>query len=164
MSSTGNELDQYNKFVELIDLKSIELGSLTCEQNSEFPHGGTPLDIAIDYDVKNAKQQGLEITFPFEFKCKAFYNRNDGETKIDLIPLKDTLFSIKFTFIIKYHLDLGEEMKSSDVLKDYEGIIEEFSEKVVIINTWPYVRELVSNLTGKMGIPPLMIPLKKAYQ
>ncbi|MNB91785.1 hypothetical protein D3C75_388710 [compost metagenome] len=161
MSETKN-VEKYNKFISLLTLSEINLGSLTCTQNPEALDNKVSLDIAISYGISEVQQSGLEIMIEFEFRVKAFFNKDETSKDIEDISPEETMFDISLTLLLKYNLSLSDEdIEKGDIFEDYADILEPFSENVVSINAWPYVRELVSNLTGRMGFRPLMIPLKK---
>jgi preprotein translocase subunit SecB len=155
-----NNLEKYNEFISLLELSKINLDSLYTEKNKNFAQKQVSLDIAMDYEVKDAKQIDLEVFVPFSFTVKAFVNEDNEEKNINSIKAEDTLFTIKMELMLTYFLDI-EEIETTDITVDYSDILEQFAERNVVINAWPYVREMVHSLTFKMGLPALVIPLKK---
>jgi preprotein translocase subunit SecB len=61
------------------------------------------------------------------------------------------LFSIVVTLELVYVLAPGVQLKASE--------IEAFAEVNAVHNAWPYWRELVQNVTVRMQLPPLILPL-----
>lgn len=153
--------EKYNQFISLLELNDIILESVRCDKNKEFKEDSTALDVALDYKVEEARQIGLEVLVPFNFKVKAFINDESNENQsINTIPLENTLFSIEIELLLKYYLNI-DEIDIKEVVEDYSDILEVFAERNVAINAWPYVREIVHTLTTKMRLPALVIPLKK---
>lgn len=88
----------------------------------------------------DGKHKGV-LVFP-RFKAK-------GEVKQK--PAPKPVFTIEAAFLLAYR---------AGTLK---GITKEacaaFGETNGIYNAWPYWREYVQNVTGRMGLPPLIVPL-----
>jgi hypothetical protein len=75
----------------------------------------------------------------------------------------------------KYELVAGSESDEDFVLKITcefsliyssklpltEDFMQEFTKRNVSLNTWPYFRELVQNMTQRMNVAPLVLPLLK---
>jgi preprotein translocase subunit SecB len=153
---------RYNEFISMIELKGIDIDSLNCKKNSEFEKEDVVLDIAMDFEVEEGTQEGLEIKFPFVFRLKAFKNDTKEQKVIDSIKDEDTLFNIDLSFQVSYFLRFPKTSKNENIVVEYSDILETFAERNVSINVWPYAREIVSDLTSKMGFPRLLIPLKKS--
>lgn len=63
----------------------------------------------------------------------------------------------------KMDADIVLRYKFQDELPDLsEQHYKHFAELNAFMNAWPYVRELVHSTTGRMGLPPLVLPLLKA--
>lgn len=153
--------DKYNEFISLLELRKINLESLRCEKNKDFSRASVSIDVALDYEVDEAQQKDLQIMVPFKFRVKAFANETNEEKDIDAIEALDTLFNIEMKLLLIYYLDI-DEVDTKEVVQDYSDVLEAFAERNVTINAWPYVRETVQSLTNKMGLPSLVIPLKKS--
>ncbi len=152
--------EKYGQFISLLELNNINMESVRCEKNKEFKHTNASLDIALDYEVNETQQLDLEVLVPFKFKVKAFVNETNMEQNINTIDPEDTLFSIEIELLLKYYLDI-DEVDTKEIVEGYSDVLEAFAERNVAINAWPYVRETIHSLTAKMGLPPLLIPLKK---
>ncbi|WP_281890628.1 hypothetical protein [Paenibacillus sp. YYML68] len=154
--------EKYNQFIELIELQDISVEKVFCNKNKDFKQDSVSLDVAMDYTVEKAQQMGLEILIPFIFKVKA-YNKDESieNDNIDSIPLVNTLFSIEIELLLTYFINTDEINIKEQVVHDFSDVLELFAERNVTINAWPYIREIVHNLTTKMRLPTLVIPLKK---
>lgn len=151
--------EKYEQLIRSIELHKIELQSLECRQNRDFTaEKRNNIDIGIKTNVIETKYKGFELGVQTEFEVIAFNNHTDEQRDIDEVNEGDTLFKIKFILYLGYELDLKTV---EDVLTEYEEEIEQFVEKNVPINAWPYVRETVSSITTRMGLPPLIIPTFK---
>lgn len=64
---------------------------------------------------------------------------------------KDFALKIICVFKLRYSSESGLS----------EDFINIFKERNVPLNTWPYFREFVQNMTQRMNIPPLTLPLLK---
>ncbi|WP_170270467.1 protein-export chaperone SecB [Heliorestis acidaminivorans] len=154
--------EKYSQLISMIELKNIELISLNCNQNPAFNHKGSkPIDAAIKYNTKEVIQSGIELIFPFCLSLATFSNENNsGEKDYDLIDSKDKLFDISLELYLNYYIEVTDN--STLDLSNFLEEINEFANKNVIINAWPYAREIVSNVTTRMGFPPLLLPPYKA--
>jgi preprotein translocase subunit SecB len=61
-------------------------------------------------------------------------------------------FEIQATFALSYKLHNPEFSKEA---------LTEFAERNAVYNAFPYLREALSNLSTRMGIPPVTLPLLK---
>jgi len=77
------------------------------------------------------------------------------EQKYKLVakPSNERAYALRLTckFVLTYSSD-GEVS---------DQFLEIFTSNNVSLNSWPYFRELVQNLTQRMGMPPLTVPLLK---
>lgn len=148
--------EKYNNLIEMIDLKSIEVYSLTCEQDNELKKtGNKKIDINLTHNVEKVMVEGFNLLVRIEFDVKAIEAREAAKTE-ELKP--DVLFNINLHLDLKY----GLEMEDEDLfLKDFEAELNEFVKNNALINAWPYVRETISSLTVRMGFPSLIIPTYK---
>jgi len=62
---------------------------------------------------------------------------------------------IEPTFRLDYQLD------SPPPVSDRDRLLKSFARVNAIHNAWPYVREIVQNMVGRMALPPLVLPLFK---
>ena len=159
MENNINE-EKYSEFISLLELKKIDVESIKSNKNVNFPSKKQSLDIAIAHEVEKAKQVDEEIIMPVYFKVKAFTNKNNKDLNYEDISSQDTLFTIELRFNVSYFFDISE-VNTRDIIFKYTDVLEVFAERNVLLNVWPYIRANVSDLTSKMGLPPLVLPLKK---
>ncbi len=96
----------------------------------------------------------------------------NNEAKAD--PVEDDVLGIQIRFILNAKNE-GDDTKDFLTLTatfqlTYEGenvkeIAEDsriaFANVNAVYNAWPYLRELVQNISSRMSIPPLTVPLLK---
>lgn len=150
---------KYNKLIESIEIKKIELMSLECRQNNNFEFKKKAnIDIGIQNNVEEYNIRGLDLNVYFNFEVTAFYN-NDYDQMEELesgnINPDDVLFHITFVLRLNYSLELHDV---KEIMNELEKEIALFVEKNVPINAWPYAREMISSITTRMGFPALVIP------
>ncbi|WP_340014613.1 hypothetical protein [Paenibacillus sp. FSL K6-1318] len=151
---------KYSQFIESLQLNQIVFEAVRCEKNKEFNHSNPSLDVALDYAVEDAQQIDLKVVFPFQFKVKAYVNESDEEQSFNEILFKDTLFNIELDMQLEYYLNI-DEVDATVISEEYANVLSVFAERNVTLNAWPYVREIIHDLTMKMGLSALVIPLKK---
>lgn len=151
--------DEYMKqtfewLVSHAEFKEVELVTLACGQNKQLVDSLSNVHISIDYTSLEMVQEGYEWIFPIRFYIQAYYGEQTESPSEERI-----LFWIEFVLDGIYSLDI--ETESSEQLFEKNNL--SLSERQVLPNIWPYAREIVSNITTRMGFPPLMIPpLKQA--
>lgn len=151
--------EKYNDLIKNIELQEITLLDLNCKKNPEFNTQNESLNIYLDHDIKQMVHNGINVFFPIFFKVFSF--ESSEKESINDVSEKDILFKIEFTLELNYIIDFN---MVEDVVADIQNFKKEFgifAEKNVPINAWPYARELVSNMTTKMGFPPLLLPMYK---
>lgn len=136
------EFRSLSKVVAKTDLKEIYL--LSC-------------NVFRTVDALSFEQIGADINFSGNLLNEG----DDGFTaQVDLTIAghpKDDKDSAVIMIEAKYNLDYS--------LKDKEGLtdidLNVFCEMNAVYNVWPYFREFVQNMAGRMDIPPLLLPLLK---
>lgn len=153
--------DKYRQLIESIELNKIELLSLNCSQNKDFPaEKRNSLDIALKNNIVKFELDGIELQVEAEFGVIAFNSvKEENETtKMEDIKNEDILFKIDFSLLLSYVLDMEN---TENLLIEFDEEIDAFVNKNVPINAWPYVRETISSMTTRMGYPALVIPTYK---
>ena len=136
------EREEYNKLIKCIELKRIVLASLNCQLNSDI------------YKQQRSGPAKVELKPSFHLKSKdekTIYAVANFNVNVFDDDENEKIFNIEATFLLIYEM----EEKCED------RVIEEFIKRNVPLNAWPYGREIISNLTCKMGLPPLIIGLYK---
>lgn len=132
--------EDYKKTLEGLELNSIILKEAKCYLNHE---------------IKSPKELNISINSKEDFKIK------EADEEV-LIFQKYTLdarqknsksrfIQIEVTFLVR----LTSKEKFSE---DFFNIYKEINLK---LNTWPYFREFINNITMRMNVPPLTLPLFK---
>lgn len=147
-----NHRNDYDILIENIEFENITLvrSSVTCykmvqERNNSAPEKANKANVQLKFSTKEFDVLGGIFFVPVTFQVEA------------TIDDHEKLFSIEFEMILYYSL------KDINSLDDKRKLLEKFIENNVPINFWPYAREYVSDLTMRMGFPPLYIPMFKQY-
>ena len=64
---------------------------------------------------------------------------------------RKNIFKIRIKWLLRFSSEV-------DVTEEFFTI---YAERSLILNTYPYVREMVQSITSKMDVPPLVMPLYK---
>jgi hypothetical protein len=90
---------------------------------------------------------GTNVNFTFERK------KRNLRTHINIV------FSENDNKLICANFDLNYKLMTNPPPKEHEHeIFKMFSNIGALLNVWPYWREIVRDLTGRMGLKPTMIP------
>jgi hypothetical protein len=115
-----------------------------------LPDADVPDEVAIRSALKVSHKLHDEskcLNVVIAFRCTG----DDGRETDDPRPL---IFEIEATFAIAYSL------------RDVEGVqdrhVNAFAKMNGVYNAWPYWREYVQNSLGRMGLPPLTLPVMTA--
>jgi preprotein translocase subunit SecB len=131
--------EEYQKILSGLDLVSISLKESKCYLNTE---------------LKLTNEMNISIHSDETFDVKTYDDIHIIQKYSLIGKLKNSkskLLQIDLTLLI--------------VLKSKEKFTQEFfnvyKEISLKLNTWPYFREFVNNITARMNIPPLTLPLFK---
>ncbi|MCK5543162.1 MAG: protein-export chaperone SecB [Desulfobacterales bacterium] len=144
MAKNKNSLSpkEYNKNLRSVDLRSITLIDCSVKLKKEnFPHN-KELSISIKDDIQFDDKLLTEDTI-------AFYQ------KYQLTTYEKNKRDFAFKIVAKYEVTFKQEQILS---KEFWHI---FSGLNLHINTWPYFREFVQNMTQRINVPPLTLQLLK---
>jgi len=130
--------DLYRRIMDGLELNNIYLLSSSATIDRE--NIGTDVGIKLSGEASFAKIPKGDIEVTQEYLIEA---RNRA--------LKKKYLNIKCKFCFVY----------SSKLEFTEEFFETFKKANLPINTWPYFREFVYNITSRMYIPPLTLPLLK---
>lgn len=130
----------YKKILKQIELKEIALEACSLRTRRDKLSEGKSLKVLLSGDVS------------YEFVSNEIVLVYQEYTLIaTALTKKDYAVSLQCTFRLRYY---SQETLSSEFL-------EVFKTRNVPLNTWPYFREFVQNMTQRMNIPPLTLPLLK---
>ncbi|MCX8057524.1 MAG: hypothetical protein N3F03_07950 [Ignavibacteria bacterium] len=131
--------EKYQKILEGLELVSISLKDAKCYLNTDvkFP-GELGVTISSDEKFKVISNDEIQIVQKYSLDAR---KRNS----------KSRFLNVEATFLVK--------LKSKEnFTEDFFNVYKEISLK---LNTWPYFREFINNITLRMNIPPLTLPLFK---
>lgn len=142
MAISKTDIDKYSEFIAGLELKRVYLRSIKSKLNEQ----------AFTEDVST-------------------WNVN-AEHKASFTKIRDQEYKVSQKWIIIVSKDNAESALSFDfdfavVLSSKEPMTKRmfqiYSDNNLNLNTWPYARELINNITARMGIPPLTLPFFKAF-
>lgn len=142
-NNSKNKWDSAIKVSDRVELKSVRLIASNCQQNPNCPPGQKACDIekTVRFDVD--KEQNIIGVFA-NIVLQAFGEKVERKKE-------NSFLKIDATFLLLYHI------KSLEGLDDEE--FRNFAELNGVYNAWPYWREFVQNITGRMELPTLTIPV-----
>lgn len=138
-------MDQvYNKLIQAVELDNIFLRAVNSER---FPSSGFKGEIQTEISMEQRLEFRTEnrIVTSVQFDVDAF----------DEFNKENKLFMVQTIFILEYRLENIEEEEINSV--EFNQAIEDFVRINVPVNAWPYGRELIGQMTTRMGLPQLVI-------
>lgn len=133
----------YRKLIESIDIKKIYLLELMLKRTNNEPTEGLNVKVNPSFELLSFQDRVIETQAKISVKAISKETNN-------------VFFSIDATFQVNY--ELRKEIDGVD-----EEIVDIFVNQNLPINIWPYMRELVSSHTTKMGLPPLVLGVFKKF-
>lgn len=132
-----NLINEYNEFIMGLHLNAIKASDIV---GSTHPGFEPPAALKIDEDVtyKNKKNGFIEITYKINLNA---VQQKKSKPGLDISARYKMIYS------------------SKKALND--DVFNEFKNRELRIQIWPYFRELVNHLTFYMGLPPLILDLIK---
>jgi preprotein translocase subunit SecB len=128
-----------------VQIRDVRLISSGCEQKPAGTVGKKSYDIRISTDVQTNEDQGLIVVLArFHFEASAEKKSQERALTIDA------------SYALTY------QVESFDGLTQ-DGF-EQFANLNGVYNAWPYWREFVQNTVGRMGLPPLTIPVFRIFE
>jgi preprotein translocase subunit SecB len=128
----------YRKILNGLELKNLYLTS--CISSIDRNNIGTDVKIKIDDEAAFSKSEKNEIEITQKYSIDA----KNQTSKRKFLNIK-----CEYCFVYTSREDFTEEF------------FEVFKRANLPINSWPFFRELVCNITSRMYIPPLVLPLIK---
>lgn len=127
--------DEYNTFVNQIDLKWVYLESSTIKRR-RMPE----ITQELGYKDKTGKcrYEAIEGGFRTSFNYQIFLLEAEQE---------EPFAEIKCTYAAEYESEMP-------MTKDLFTVFKELN---LPLNTWPYIREFVHGTTNRMGLPGLVL-------
>lgn len=131
--------EEYRNILEALELDTLYLSEL----NTKFKEDFISSNLRLGIEEKNTfVQEDSTLKVFYSFKLTA-----SDETKTE----PAIYIFVKYT--VRYKI-----LKEILITKEF---IKVFSDITIGMLLWAYFRELVNNTTYRMGMPPLVLPLKK---
>ena len=128
--------DDYSNLLEKIEIEDIVLIELEAKRYPSNIEKGMNFGIKHEPEFIKTEDNDFDIIDSYTITAKSG---------------KKNIFKIR----IKWLLNFSSEV---EVTEEFFNI---YAERSLILNTYPYVREIVQSITSKMDVPPLVMPLYK---
>ena len=134
----GIDLKAYRKILNCLELRSLQVdeGKFSFIRENMVPNSNVHVNDYASYEIETSEI--VSITHIYKLMVKNPENRKK-------------ILGINVTYKLSYHCKEKFPEDFFDLFKDVN----------LPINTWPFFREFVSNITSRMNIPPLTLPLLK---
>ncbi|MGF7399141.1 protein-export chaperone SecB [Thermoanaerobacterium thermosaccharolyticum] len=132
--------DNYKEMIKNIELVNIYLSKLNCIRTSDHKKLLQGINVNFNHNFELGELRGDN------FDCKASFNVKGIKEDLEILE-------INAEFIATYHLE-----NASNIDKE---LIDKFVKINLPLNVWPYGRELISSMTVRMGLPPLILSTYK---
>ena len=141
-ASPASKPKQYSDFLKGIKLYIVALDDASCAINRER------------YWECNEQEKGMVRTFEASYQATAIEGTSFDvigslEMKILSTKDKDELLRIACQYSTHFHARTRVD----------EGAAQRFANAEAKIIIWPYFRQLVTDLSARMYIPPIIVPL-----
>lgn len=144
----ATNLDLAGKVARNVELEAVNLRHASV--NAGYEPGELPEEVAIDIQYRTSMErkpsQGgtpypkLAVTVEFKFKVEA----KSDENSIDVMLLEAG-------YLLTYALNPSAEIE--------DECFKYFAEVNGPYNAWPYWRELVQSVSGRLGLPGFVVPV-----
>ncbi len=131
--------EAYRDILNSLVLRNIYLKELNAKFNDEFVTENLELDINERFSYK---QEGQLLMIAYRYRLTA---QNEQHEKPAL--------EIKATYRVIYQV--------LDDINVPDTIMKIFKDLTISLLLWTYFRELVGNMVYRMGLPPLVLPMKR---
>jgi preprotein translocase subunit SecB len=130
--------DKYREILKGLNMESIYLLTSKSSVDKKSIASGLRISFRDEASFEKKEDKIVEITHKYRLEAT---NRK----------LKKKVLNIECAFCLIY--SFGEEFSAD--------FFEVFKDINLPLNTWPFFREFVFNITSRMNIPPLTLPLLK---
>jgi preprotein translocase subunit SecB len=131
--------EEYRRILESLELSSLYITDSSSKLREEFFSNTLKVDIE---EKSNFKQDSNILTVTYAYKLIA-----------KSAELTDPAITINVHYAVKYQIT-----KDIIITKEFMKV---FSELTISMLLWTYFREFVNNTVYRMGMPPLVLGLKK---
>jgi preprotein translocase subunit SecB len=131
--------EEYREILKNIRLDTLYLVEITAKYNEDYISNSLSLDIKEKYNFEQ-KDNILKVFY--------IYNLTAKDDKFEKAAM-----NIRVKYVVKYNI-----VKDITIKKEFMDI---FSDLTISLLLWTYFRELVNNTVYRMGMPPLILPMKR---
>ena len=131
--------ETYNDIVSQLELVDIVMIDCNAKHNTAYSQGNLEINIKDKLSFEQADNL-LVINFKYAFTANISEQENPG-------------LEIKTTYQIKYEVKNGVA-----ITKEFMDIFQQYTIGMLL---WPFFREFLNNMIFRMGLPHLILPLKK---
>jgi preprotein translocase subunit SecB len=128
--------EKYNKLLSRIELRDIALRDVHASCGVGRFEEKVYLSLKESAEIEDRSTDKVTITISYDLKGK--YKRRNA-------------FSVKATYAVTF--DLNDELP--------DEFFEIFRQTSLPLYTYPYFRELANSSISRMGLPPLVMPLRR---
>jgi preprotein translocase subunit SecB len=131
--------EEYNRILASLELKTMFLR----ETRTRFDEGLVKSEITIDVSETSSFEQKpgmLEVEYAFKLTGRS-------------PEITTPCVTLHAKYLVRYKVS-----GTTRVTKEFMNV---FSEMTVATLLWSYFREFVNNMVYRMGLPPLILPLKR---
>ena len=134
--------ETYNAILKVLDLVNIQLYRFNAKMNEEIKSNCLVYSIKDTIDFTQTDNL-LRINYTYKFEAK----NKDADKK-------DIAIVIEATYKVFYRLKDG----GYQITEEFMDIFGKMSLSILL---WPYFREFINNTIYRMGLPQLILPLKR---
>ncbi len=130
--------EEYRGILKSIDLNKIIVTSCSCNLDRAKMSPEMVIDLNDVASFRKLKKESVEVIHKYILEAKS-------QSK------KEIFLTIKCDYILEY-------TAKKEITREFFDIYKKTS---LLLNSWPFFREFVNNITSRMYIPPLTLPLLK---
>jgi hypothetical protein len=134
--------------VAVAQLATVDLVEILARRNSPAGGGHLPLPdtaITVEIEISSPKAyHGKQASFLATVRC--FWTSKD--------PSTEKYATASVTHRVAYEF-------SRDIANADPDVIKAFGEELALHHAWPFLRERLRSLSGEMGLPAVVLPLRK---
>jgi hypothetical protein len=144
----SNSPQRLREIIDSVELSGVRLRELVASGSP--PKGKVPItsvDVGHSARVIDKTAEGFDVAAEVRVRAvSAAGPRSGGGSRRPL-----TMLSVRATFELHYRLPKIDQFSMRDLSR--------FSNVNGVYNAWPYWRELIQNVSVRMGLPPLILPV-----
>lgn len=138
--------NEYRKLIEAVELAEMYFTDLQAWRDSSID-GQLTARTQMDIRRDPVADGNHDIVARVTFLLQGFLHETKDTSK--------EVVKIKLEWLVRYSYQKARDFHPSN------DLVEEFVQRNVPVNVWPYIRYIVSMLTIQMCLPPLILPMWK---